>query len=93
MSTNQEVEFNQAKKEAFAERMMSILNDAFLGVMISVGHRTRLFDTMADLPPLTSEKIASAAGLQERYVISKSDYRGCALFHCAKYHSESTHAH
>jgi 2-polyprenyl-3-methyl-5-hydroxy-6-metoxy-1,4-benzoquinol methylase len=36
--------------------------------MISVGHRTGLFDIMAALPPSTSEDIASAAGLSERYV-------------------------
>ena len=30
---------DQSKKEAFAGRMMGILNDGFLGVMISVGHR------------------------------------------------------
>jgi ubiquinone/menaquinone biosynthesis C-methylase UbiE len=36
--------------------------------MISVGHRTGLFDTMRDLPPLTSEELAQRAGLNERYV-------------------------
>ena len=36
--------------------------------MISIGHRTGLFDTMATLPPSTSEQIAAAAGLNERYV-------------------------
>lgn len=59
---------DQAKKEAFAERMLGILNDGFLGIMISVGNRTGLFDTMAELPPSTSQEIADAAGLQERYV-------------------------
>jgi SAM-dependent methyltransferase len=36
--------------------------------MTSVGHRTGLFDTMAALPPSTSEEIAAKAGLNERYV-------------------------
>jgi SAM-dependent methyltransferase len=36
--------------------------------MISVGHRTRLFDAMAPLRPSTSAQIAEAAGLDERYV-------------------------
>ena len=36
--------------------------------MISLGHRTGLFDTLRDLPPSTSEEIADAAGLNERYV-------------------------
>lgn len=61
-------DFDQSKKEAFAGRMMGILNDGFLGVMISVGHRVGLFDKMAELPPSTSQEIADAAGLQERYV-------------------------
>jgi 2-polyprenyl-3-methyl-5-hydroxy-6-metoxy-1,4-benzoquinol methylase len=36
--------------------------------MISIGHRTRLFDTMREMPPSTSNQIAEAAGLNERYV-------------------------
>ena len=36
--------------------------------MISVGHRTGLFDTMAVLPPATVHEIADNAGLDERYV-------------------------
>jgi ubiquinone/menaquinone biosynthesis C-methylase UbiE len=36
--------------------------------MISVGHKTGLFDAMATLPPSTSEQIARKAKLNERYV-------------------------
>jgi ubiquinone/menaquinone biosynthesis C-methylase UbiE len=36
--------------------------------MASVGHRTGLFDVMAQLPPASSKEIAWAAGLSERYV-------------------------
>jgi SAM-dependent methyltransferase len=36
--------------------------------MMSVGHRTGLFDTMAGGAPATSDEIAEAAGLSERYV-------------------------
>jgi SAM-dependent methyltransferase len=36
--------------------------------MTSVGHRTGLFNKMAALPPSTSEEIAEAASLNERYV-------------------------
>jgi SAM-dependent methyltransferase len=36
--------------------------------MVSIGHRTGLFDTMADLQPSTSERLAAAARLNERYV-------------------------
>ena len=54
--------------EEFAERMVRLLNDGALALMISVGHQTGLFDTMSRLPPSTSQQIADAAGLDERYV-------------------------
>lgn len=56
------------RQEEFAGRMAQILNDACLGYLCSLGHRTGLFDVMAQLPPSTSEQIAEAAGLKERYV-------------------------
>lgn len=65
MSTNG---FNQEKAEAFAERMMGVLNEGALALMTSIGHRTGLFDTMSVLPPATSGQVAEAAGLSERYV-------------------------
>lgn len=45
-----------------------MLNDATLCLMISIGHRTDLFDAMADGAPATSATIADRAGLHERYV-------------------------
>ena len=57
-----------ARAAAFAERMTGALNDGALVLMASIGHRTGLFDTMAELAPSTSAQIAEAAGLQERYV-------------------------
>ena len=65
--TNQPT-IDQARSEAFAEYMLGILNHAALSLMISIGHRTRLFDLLAGLPAVTSEQIARASGLQERYV-------------------------
>lgn len=59
---------DQAKTEAFAGEVIGALNSAFTTLMISVGQRTRLFDTMATLPPSNSEEIAKASGLNERYV-------------------------
>ncbi|AFZ35727.1 Methyltransferase type 12 [Stanieria cyanosphaera PCC 7437] len=61
-------EFNPTKAEAFVEGLLNILNSGAISLMISIGHRTGLFDTMAQLPPSTSEEIAQAAGLEERYV-------------------------
>ena len=60
--------FDVAKAEAFAGEMLTLLNHGALALMMSVGHRTHLFDAMADLPPATSQQIAAAAGLHERYV-------------------------
>ena len=54
--------------EEFAERMLRTMNEAALALMVSVGHRTGLFDAMAGMPAATSAEIASAAGLDERYV-------------------------
>ncbi|MFE1745414.1 methyltransferase domain-containing protein [Coleofasciculus sp. H7-2] len=59
---------DQTKAEAFAGRMLDILNSGAIAVMTSIGHRTGLFDTMAELPPSTSQQIADAVGLNERYV-------------------------
>ena len=54
--------------EEFAERMLQTMNEAAVALMVSVGHRTGLFDVMAGMPAATSAEIASAAGLDERYV-------------------------
>jgi 2-polyprenyl-3-methyl-5-hydroxy-6-metoxy-1,4-benzoquinol methylase len=60
--------FNQAKAEAFAEKMLGVINSGAIALMTSLGHRTGLFDTMSGLEPSTAEQIAEAAGLNERYV-------------------------
>ncbi len=60
--------FDSAKASAFAERLLTTLNDGALCLMISVGHRTGLLDAMRDLEPSTSAEIATKAGLNERYV-------------------------
>ncbi len=59
---------DQARAEAFGGRMVGVLNDACLALMTSIGHQVGLFDTLAGLPPATSQDIADAANLQERYV-------------------------
>ncbi|MEU1368106.1 methyltransferase domain-containing protein [Streptomyces sp. NPDC005803] len=56
------------KQEAFAGRMVQVVNDTCLGLMAGLGHQSGLFDTMALMTPATSEEIARAAGLNERYV-------------------------
>jgi len=56
------------KMQAFAMQMLAIFNNGLVNLIISVGHRTGLFDTMATMPPATSQQIADAASLNERYV-------------------------
>ncbi len=60
--------FNPEKAEAFAEKFLTTLNDGALCLMVSIGHRTGLFDVMSTLPPSTSAEIAAQALLNERYV-------------------------
>jgi SAM-dependent methyltransferase len=60
--------FDRTKADAFAETMVGHLNAAGVTFLTSVAYRTGLFETLARMPPSTSEEIARAAGLQERYV-------------------------
>lgn len=60
--------FDQATAQAFAERIGNVLDAGATAVMLSIGHRTGLFDVLADLPPSTSHQIAARAELAERYV-------------------------
>src|SRR4029079_2065054 len=61
--------FDNAKAEAFAGKLLEILNGGCLSLLISVGHKTGLFDTLSGLQnPSTSEEIAKKANLNERYV-------------------------
>ena len=63
-----QADFDPAKAEAFAGRIVTALNDGALCLMMSIGHRTGLFDFLRDAPPATSAEIATRAKLQERYV-------------------------
>jgi SAM-dependent methyltransferase len=58
----------RAEGTAFAKRMLRTMNEAAVALMVSVGHRTGLFDVLAAMPAATSEQIASRAALDERYV-------------------------
>jgi SAM-dependent methyltransferase len=65
--TNQQ-RFDAGRAEQFAEQVLETLNRGAISLLLSIGHRTGLFDTMATMPPATSAELAEAAGLQERYV-------------------------
>jgi 2-polyprenyl-3-methyl-5-hydroxy-6-metoxy-1,4-benzoquinol methylase len=62
------IELDPTRIEAFAGRIVGIINDSMISLALSIGHQTGLFDTMAGLDPATAPEIASAGGLEERYV-------------------------
>jgi 2-polyprenyl-3-methyl-5-hydroxy-6-metoxy-1,4-benzoquinol methylase len=53
---------------SFDQTLLRIYNDAAITQMISIGHRTGLFDKMAEYGAATSEQLAAEASLNERYV-------------------------
>ncbi|MCH9666485.1 MAG: class I SAM-dependent methyltransferase [Actinomycetia bacterium] len=65
---NQELATTTEATEEFAGRILGAIDAASVAILLSIGHQTRLFDTLAGLPPATSAQIADAAGLNERYV-------------------------
>jgi 2-polyprenyl-3-methyl-5-hydroxy-6-metoxy-1,4-benzoquinol methylase len=60
--------FDPQRSDAFADRLIGALNEGALCVMLSIGHRTGLFDCMQGQAPMTSSKLAQYADLNERYV-------------------------
>ena len=60
--------FDTLKAETFAGSLMDTLNKSALSLMISIGHRTGLFDTMTEMDFASSAEIAAKAALNERYV-------------------------
>ncbi len=54
--------------DRFADQLLNMLNQGALSLMVSIGHRTGLFDAMAELPPSNVDDIATQAGLTPRYV-------------------------
>jgi SAM-dependent methyltransferase len=57
-----------ATAEAFAGNVATIIDHGAIAVMMSIGHRLGLFETLAGRAPRTSEEIAADAELAERYV-------------------------
>ncbi len=68
VAPSEEDGFSAAKAAAFEERLVDVLNGGAVCLMTSVGHRTGLFDAIADGTPRTSAQVAASAGLNERYV-------------------------
>jgi trans-aconitate methyltransferase len=60
--------FDKAKAKAFTQLMVRHLEGASVTLMVDLGRRVGLFETMARLGAATSAAIAARAGLSERYV-------------------------
>lgn len=60
--------FDALKAEAFSGTLIDTLNKSTLALMISIGHRSGLFDSLAEMDYATSAEIAGKAKLNERYV-------------------------
>lgn len=56
------------KVEAFGNKLLGMMNGGALALMISIGHRTGLFDVLSGMAPAASKEIAAQAKLNERYV-------------------------
>lgn len=54
--------------QPFSERLLGLLNAGATTLLLSVGHRSGLFDRLADGDARTSGELAHQAGLDERYV-------------------------
>jgi len=59
---------DEAKQDAFSERILGMLNGGMTMLMVSIGHRSGLFDAMNDGAPRTVASLATETGLNERYV-------------------------
>jgi SAM-dependent methyltransferase len=59
---------DEAALEASADRIIGVLNDGCTAMLISIGHQTGLFSTLAATGQATSAQVAQAGGLNERYV-------------------------
>jgi SAM-dependent methyltransferase len=59
---------DEAVLEAFADRMVGMLNEACTALMTSIGHQTGLFAALNGAGPVTSAGLADRSALTERYV-------------------------
>src|SRR5690606_34688231 len=60
--------FNQTQADNFASSLLDMLNKSSLALMISIGHRSGLFDALSDMDFATSAEISEKTKLNERYV-------------------------
>lgn len=69
MNTTKTPDIDMAQAEAFAGRVMGLMDAGAAAVMISIGHRLGLFDRLAEFNGgATSIELSEATGCFERYV-------------------------
>lgn len=78
---------NLTNATEFGKRMVAIMDNAATALLLSIGHQTGLFDTLARIPGSTSTQLAEAAGLNERYV--REWLGGVASSGLVSYHADS----
>ena len=61
MTTINENPMGTNTTEEFADQILGAIDSASVAILLSIGHQTRLFDTMAELEPASSAEIADAA--------------------------------
>lgn len=60
--------FDPSRADAFAGRLVEMLESSALAMMLSIGHRTGLLDAIVDHPGSTSADLAERTGLNECYI-------------------------
>ena len=78
---------NPTNATEFGKRMVEIIDSAATALLLSIGHQTGLFDTLARMPGSTSAQLADAAGLNERYV--REWLGGVSSSGLVSYHAEN----
>ncbi|MBX3051359.1 MAG: class I SAM-dependent methyltransferase [Caldilineaceae bacterium] len=65
---NRRAGFDKDRSTQFGNRLDDLFNQMGLMLMLDIGYQTRLLECLAELPPSSSQAVAQAAGLNERYV-------------------------
>jgi len=68
MCNNCNLNIDTERTDEFGQKLLEIVNHSSLSLMMSIGHRSRLFDIMSEMEHASSNEIAEQAGLNERYV-------------------------
>lgn len=68
MCNNCNLNIDAERTDEFGQKLLQIVNNSAISLMLSLGHRARLFDMMSEMEHATSEQIAAESNLNERYV-------------------------